>query len=76
MMVMMLETFGQVGIVVMLSVAVIVVMVMFTAFVIVVMVLATFVVVVMLVSLNAFGLLRKTENEVFGVRMPDYTHTA
>ena len=72
----MLKAFGQVGIVVMFSVAVIVVMVMFTAFVIVVMMLATFVVVVMFVSLNDFGLLRKAENEVFGVRMPDYAHTA
>ena len=52
----MLETFGQVGIVVMM--------------------LATFVVMVMLVSLNDFGLLGKTENEVFRVRMSDYAHTA
>ena len=72
----MLETFGQVGIVVMFSFAFIVVMVMLTAFFIVVMMLATFVVVVMLVSLNDFGLLRKAENEVFGVRMSDYAHTA
>ena len=72
----MLKTFGQVGIVVMLSFAVIVVMVMFTAFVIVVMMLATFVVVVMFVSLNNSGLLGKAENEVFRVRMSDYAHTA
>lgn len=72
----MLETFGQVGIVVMFSFAFFVMVVMFTTFFIVVMMLATFVVMVMLVSLNDFGLLRKTENEVFGVRMPDYAHTA
>ena len=76
-MVMMLETFRQVGIVVMMfPFTFFVMVVMFTAFFIVVMVLATFVVVVMLVSLNDFGLLRKTENEVFGVRMSDYAHTA
>ena len=73
----MLETFGQVGIVLMFSVAFIVMVVMFTTFVIVVMMLvATFVVMVMLVSLNCFGLLRKAENEVFRVRMSDYAHTA
>ena len=67
MVMMVLETFRQVGIVVMmLTVAVIVV----------VMMLATFVVMVILVSLNDFGLLRKAENEVLRVRMPDYTHTA
>ena len=72
----MLETFWQVGIVVMLSFAFVVMVVLFTAFVIVVMMLATFVVVVMFVSLNDFGLLRKAENEIFGVRMSDYAHTA
>ena len=76
MVVMMLKAFGQVGIVVMFSFAFIVMVVMFTAFVIVVMMLATFVVVVMFVSLNDFGLLGKTENEVFRVRMSDYAHTA
>ena len=60
----------------MLTVAVVVMMVVFTAFVIVVMMLATFVVEVMFVSLNDFGLLGKTENEVLRVRMPDYAHTA
>ena len=71
----MLETFGQVGMMV-FSFTFIVMMVMFTAFFIVVMMLATFVVMVMFFCLNGFGLLRKTENQVFGMGMPDYANTA
>lgn len=71
----MLETFGQVGMM-MFSFTFIVMMVMFTAFFIVVMMLAAFVVMVVLVCLNGFGLLWKTENQVFGMGMPDYANTA
>ena len=69
----MLEAFGKVRM--MMFSFTFIVMMMFTAFFIVVMMLTTFVVMVVFVCLNYFGLLRKTENQVFGMGMTDYTNT-